>query len=310
MASDDPQVTKKPEEPGKEDGSGWLMVGLGLVGALAAVWQIFGAKGGRKQQAAPAGETPDPESGSAKPVPAAPAGTPPAAGGGVVPQPAPGPGPSLGFDRIYRHTYEVRGQTQLKPVWGMGGGVDLKVSMPIQAHAAHVRLTADGRFACWEDRGPVSKEGAYALAGDAVTFSASDGTSVVGRLSADRMSLTIGNLVYGALTPEGEDVTGPRLKGTYHRTGILDERCNPIDNHITFTPDGRFEEKGFLYATLGGPPIGPYSRTQAGQGTYRITDTTLELTYTDGRRISMRYSSYGDNSLTLNTYTFGRRPGG
>jgi hypothetical protein len=207
---------------------------LGVAGALATIWQLFAAKGGEGQQASPAEESPSPE-----PDPAA----------GPA-QPASVTGPSVGFDRVYRCTHDVQGQPEVKPGWGIGG-MEVKVSTPVRTQTVHVRLTADGRFSLWADQGPVTHQGAYAVAGDEVRFTTSDGTTFTGRLGADRMTLTIGNLVYAALTPEREVVSGCRLQGTYHRYGLLDEQCKEIDNHIAFTADGRFEEQGFLYAALG-----------------------------------------------------------
>jgi hypothetical protein len=191
--------------------------------------------------------------------------------------------------------------------------MEVKVSIPVATHADYVRLTADCHFAIWADQGPVTRQGMYSLADDEVSFSASDGTTFTGRLSADRTALTVEDRVYTAITPDGEAVTGPRLKGTYRRDGLLDEWSKPIDNHITFTPDGRFQEQGFLYASLGsgvlpgGDPF--FNPKHAGQGTYRITGSSLELTYPGGRQFRIRFEPSSGGLLFNTNHVFNRVPG-
>jgi hypothetical protein len=97
------------------------------------------------------------------------------------------------------------------------------------------------------------------------------------------------------------------------------------ENYITFTSDGRFEERGFLYAALGmsirddGAAVS-WDHRAGGRGTFRVINSQLELNYTSdsytgrGGPIRMNISPFpgagGPGPLTtilLNThYTFVR----
>ncbi len=55
---------------------------------------------------------------------------------------------------------------------------------------------------------------------------------------------------------------------------------------IAFTPDGRFEQRGFV-GFRGSNAL--TSRNTAGAGTYRITGNTLELSYSNGRREQLSF---------------------
>jgi hypothetical protein len=77
---------------------------------------------------------------------------------------------------------------------------------------------------------------------------------------------------------------GSRLEGAYRRS--YDDAALGVGkgDRITFSADGRFEERGFLNAALGSQvlPDGRvvfYPPQAGGQGAYRVVGGTLELTY-------------------------------
>jgi hypothetical protein len=94
------------------------------------------------------------------------------------------------------------------------------------------------------------------------------------------------------------DVTGLKLSGIYRREGADLARYS-----IQFTPDGRFAENGMLNLVAYSG-----SNTSPGRGTYSISDYTLHLNYSDGRRISLSFFIFPEdelqsrNSIHVNTY--------
>lgn len=96
---------------------------------------------------------------------------------------------------------------------------------------------------------------------------------------------------------------GLKLDGTYHR-----EDPELANRAFLFTPDGRFAENGMLNLVAYSG-----SNTAQGGGYYRISNNTLTLNYSDGRRISLsfyifpvRNEGQRPGSISVNTYTLVR----
>lgn len=99
---------------------------------------------------------------------------------------------------------------------------------------------------------------------------------------------------------------GLRLDGTYSVRSFTNTSAPGVEGgvsgekRITFSQDGRFSQQGFVGfagATQGGSgDVGAATRSQSsGSGTYRISDNTLELSYSDGRRQRYTFFVYPEN---------------
>ena len=112
---------------------------------------------------------------------------------------------------------------------------------------------------------------------------------------------------------------GLRLEGTFLREGYKTfprESRIPADS-VTFTPDGRFVDKGLMDAAgvmwpdASGRHIN-FDDGVPGTGTYRIANYTLELRYSDGRvkpvffYLEPRTPKSSVREIYVNTYKFVR----
>jgi hypothetical protein len=115
-------------------------------------------------------------------------------------------------------------------------------------------------------------------------------------------------------TPDGElwedrtnytplpKASGLKLNGTYAVQWNEQSR----QRVIRFTPDGHFAERGFLNMINWQP-----RDIDQGTGTYRITNNTLELSYTDGRVLQISFYVFPDDlkkaqpsTIYINSFDF------
>ena len=92
---------------------------------------------------------------------------------------------------------------------------------------------------------------------------------------------------------------GQTLNGTYHQEG-----AGGAPYSIRFTAAGQFTDSGILNLLLD-----PGKKHAPGQGTYRIGNNTITLSYADGRRVPLSFFIFGNkagepaaNRIHINTY--------
>jgi hypothetical protein len=131
--------------------------------------------------------------------------------------------------------------------------------------------------------------GSYTMRGDTVDIAWRDGTAASFAYDGGRGTLSRGR----ARLSHVVSPAGYRLDGTYGTerftnlssgaglpaTGVSGSR------QITFRPDGRFTtESGTGVTTTNANGAGAATSRAAGEGTYRVGDFVLELTFADGQR--------------------------
>jgi hypothetical protein len=116
----------------------------------------------------------------------------------------------------------------------------------------------------------------------------------------------------GLVTPRARS-GAPVLEGTYRRR--YDDGVTGVGraDYITFTTDGRFEERGFQYHARGAEFVGNnyivFDKDTEGRGTYRVLASGLELTYATNKTVLISYSARGTGTQTeliLNGHAFVR----
>ncbi|MCS7067679.1 MAG: hypothetical protein RMK51_08070 [Meiothermus sp.] len=160
--------------------------------------------------------------------------------------------------------------------------------------------------------------GSYRMVGNQVQFTFR-GTAVA--FTRGAATVRLGALWPGQTGPtvfrRVESCDGCRLNGVYVRRSFTD-LTSPLGSgnvsgevRFRFGPDGRFEVQGFTgFAVVGEAAGVAGSQRTGGQGSYRIQNNRLELTYSDGRReqaFFFRFPGEEEDVISINGFNYLRQ---